>query len=121
MSPTIEFSVSDYAPLVECTPSQKSRNPRHLDLEAASTLFLLLTAIGEFRFYIGSNRASLINYGERYRSGERISLRLRRGDRQRGRQQALRQEAADAMEPEGRALVAANPDTDPRRLAPVDV
>lgn len=32
-----------------------------------------LTAIGEFQAYIASNRASLINYGERYRSGERIS------------------------------------------------
>lgn len=32
-----------------------------------------LTTIGEFRSYIGSHNASLINYGERYRSGERIS------------------------------------------------
>lgn len=32
-----------------------------------------LTAVGEFRSYIASNSASLINYGERYRSGERIS------------------------------------------------
>lgn len=32
-----------------------------------------LTAIGEFQTYIASNSASLINYGERYRSGERIS------------------------------------------------
>lgn len=32
-----------------------------------------LTAIGEFQAYIASNSASLINYGERYRSGERIS------------------------------------------------
>jgi hypothetical protein len=32
-----------------------------------------LTAIGEFRSYIASHRASLINYGECYRSGERIS------------------------------------------------
>lgn len=32
-----------------------------------------LTAIGEFQAYIASNTASLINYGERYRSGERIS------------------------------------------------
>jgi len=31
-----------------------------------------LTAIGEFQAYIASNSASLINYGERYRSGERI-------------------------------------------------
>lgn len=33
----------------------------------------LLTAIGEFQSYIAANNASLINYGERYRSGERIS------------------------------------------------
>lgn len=33
----------------------------------------LLTAIGEFQSYITANNASLINYGERYRSGERIS------------------------------------------------
>lgn len=32
-----------------------------------------LTAIGEFQSYIASNSASLINYGERYWSGERIS------------------------------------------------
>lgn len=32
-----------------------------------------LTAIGEFQAYIASNSASLINYGERYLSGERIS------------------------------------------------
>lgn len=32
-----------------------------------------LTAIGDFQAYIASNSASLINYGERYRSGERIS------------------------------------------------
>jgi hypothetical protein len=47
------------------------------DAEATETDYpnmrKLLTAIGEFRSYIGTNRASLINYGERYRSGERIS------------------------------------------------
>lgn len=32
-----------------------------------------LATIGDCQFYITSNRASLINYGERYRSGERIS------------------------------------------------
>jgi hypothetical protein len=31
------------------------------------------TAMREFQVYISSNEASLINYGERYRSGERIS------------------------------------------------
>lgn len=32
-----------------------------------------ITAAREFAVYIASNTASLINYGERYRSGERIS------------------------------------------------
>ena len=32
-----------------------------------------ITATREFAAYIASNTASLINYGERYRSGERIS------------------------------------------------
>lgn len=38
-----------------------------------SNMRKFLTAIGEFQAYIASNSASLINYGERYRSGERIS------------------------------------------------
>lgn len=33
----------------------------------------VLTAIGEFQAYIAFQQASLINYGESYRSGERIS------------------------------------------------
>ena len=32
-----------------------------------------VVAAREFRIYIGSNKGSLINYGERYRAGERIS------------------------------------------------
>lgn len=47
------------------------------DAEATETDYSnmrkFLTAIGEFRSYIGKNHASLINYGERYRFGERIS------------------------------------------------
>jgi hypothetical protein len=47
------------------------------DAEAVETDYpnmrKFLTAIGEFQAYITANRASLINYGERYRSGERIS------------------------------------------------
>ncbi|MER9217110.1 ISKra4 family transposase [Mesorhizobium sp. M0663] len=49
----------------------------HLDAEALETDYpkmrKFLTAIREFQAYIASNSASLINYGERYRSGERIS------------------------------------------------
>jgi hypothetical protein len=48
-----------------------------LDLEALKSRYPNLrkfrTAMREFRVYITSNEASLINYGERYRSGERIS------------------------------------------------
>jgi hypothetical protein len=48
-----------------------------IDAEALKTDYpnmrKFLTAIGEFQSYIASNSASLINYGERYRSGERIS------------------------------------------------
>ncbi len=49
----------------------------YCDAEAIETVYpnmrKFLTAIGEFRCYIAANDASLINYGERYRSGERIS------------------------------------------------
>ena len=48
-----------------------------LDLEALDSRYPNLrkfrTAMREFQVYIASNEASLINYGERYRSGERIS------------------------------------------------
>jgi hypothetical protein len=48
-----------------------------LDLEALDSLYPNLrkfrTATREFQVYIASNEASLINYGERYRSSERIS------------------------------------------------
>lgn len=48
-----------------------------LDLEALNTRYPNLrkfrTTMREFQVYIASNESSLINYGERYRSGERIS------------------------------------------------
>ncbi|MXQ10471.1 ISKra4 family transposase [Microvirga makkahensis] len=48
-----------------------------LDLEALDSCYpnlrKLRTTIRKFQLYITSNEASLINYGERYRSGERIS------------------------------------------------
>jgi len=44
------------------------------ELETAyPNLRKFITAAHEFATYIASNTASLINYGERYRSGERIS------------------------------------------------
>jgi hypothetical protein len=48
-----------------------------LDLEVLNTRYPNLrkfrAAMWEFQTYIASNESSLINYGERYRSGERIS------------------------------------------------
>jgi hypothetical protein len=48
-----------------------------LDLEALDSRYSNLrrfrTAMREFQVYIASNEASMINYGERYRSCERIS------------------------------------------------
>jgi hypothetical protein len=48
-----------------------------LDLEALNSRYPNLrkfrTAMREFQVYITSNESSLVNYGERYRSGERIS------------------------------------------------
>jgi hypothetical protein len=48
-----------------------------LDLEVLNTRYPNLrkfrAAMREFQVYIASNESSLINYGERYRSGERIS------------------------------------------------
>jgi hypothetical protein len=48
-----------------------------LDLMALDSRYPSLrkfrTAMREFQVYIASNGSSLINYGERYRSGERIS------------------------------------------------
>jgi hypothetical protein len=49
----------------------------NLDLEALDSRYPNLrkfrTAVREYQVYIASNEASLVNYGERYRSGERIS------------------------------------------------
>jgi hypothetical protein len=48
-----------------------------LELEAIDSRYPNLrkfrTTMREFQVYIASNEGSLINYGERYRSGERIS------------------------------------------------
>ena len=96
-----------------------------MDVDAVETdyphLRKLKTAVGEMVAYIRKNSRSLINYGERYRAGERISLGVRGGDRQRRHRQALRQEAADAVDPARRPPAAADPHEDPRRHAPGDL
>ena len=78
-------------------------------------------AAHEFAVYITSNAASLINYGERFRSGERISSCLGREHGQRCDQQALRQAPTDAVDQARRPSAAANPNADARWYAPVTV
>jgi hypothetical protein len=57
-------------------PVREESDGMQFDAEALETDYTnvrkFLTAIGEFQSYIASNGASLINYGERYRSVERI-------------------------------------------------
>ena len=92
-----------------------------LDLDALDSRYPKLrkfrTAMREFQVYIASNEASLINYGERYRSGERISSAFVEATVNAVDQQALCQEAADAMEPTRGSSAPADADQDPGRLA----
>ena len=78
-------------------------------------------AAQEFSVYIASNAASLINYGERYRAGERISSCLAESIGERRHQQALRQTSADAMDEARRTPAAADPNPRARRHAPVSL
>lgn len=59
-----------------------------------------LTAIGEFQSYIAANSASLINYGERYRSGERISSAFVEATVNAVISKRFAKKTADAMEPD---------------------
>jgi hypothetical protein len=68
-------------------------------------------AAHEFAVYIISNAASLINYGERFRAGERISSCLAESIVKRGDQQALRQASADAVDEARRAPATADPNS----------
>ena len=57
--------------------AREAINDLLIDLETLDSRYpnlrKLRTAMREFQVYIASNESSLINYGERYRSGERIS------------------------------------------------
>lgn len=58
-------------------PAREALDDLVLNLEALDSRYPNLrkfrTAMREFQVYITSNESSLVNYGERYRSGERIS------------------------------------------------
>ena len=58
----------------------------------------MLKYVRELETYIGNNAGSIVNYGERYRNGERISTGFVEVDDQPGDQQAHGQEAANAVD-----------------------
>ena len=78
-------------------------------------------AAQEFSVYIASNAGSLINYGERFRAGERISSCLAESTVNAVDQQALRQTSADAVDEARRAPAAADPNAGARWHAPASL
>src|SRR5262245_15638321 len=82
-----------------------------MDLESATfesqkeTTRKLLKAVEEFSTYIQRNRGFIPNYGERYRQNETISTGFVEFHRKPGRQQAVCQEAADAVDTAGAHLL----------------
>ena len=70
----------------------------------------LYRSVIEFDTYIRNNRDFIPNYGERYRRGRHDHHVIRGVNDQPGRQQALREETADAVDAERRS--SASPDTD---------
>jgi hypothetical protein len=71
-----------------------------LDEEVPASRKLAKT-VAEFHTYITANEDFIPNYGERYRYGEVISTAFVESTVKWGDQQALRQEAADALDEEG--------------------
>jgi len=80
-----------------------------------------LTAAREFAAYIASNTASLINYGERYRSGERISSAFVEATVNAVVSKRFAKKAADAMDPTRRASSFADPHQNARRNAAINL
>lgn len=81
-----------------------------LDQEVPASRKLAKT-VAEFHTYITANEDFIPNYGDRYRYGEVISTAFVESTVKWGDQQALRQEAADALDEEGRpsAVAGASP------------
>ncbi|ANT54804.1 hypothetical protein MEA186_24902 [Mesorhizobium amorphae CCNWGS0123] len=79
-----------------------------------------LKAAGEFRSQMAPNSASLINYGERYRSGERISSAFVEATVNAVIQQAVRQQQMQWSRI-GAHLLLQPPTQNPRRLPALDL
>ena len=73
----------------------------------------LLARLEEFIGHLEINQSFIVNYGDRYRHGERIHLELRRIGGQPGGQQALCEAAADGMAAGSRACPSTGEDGDP--------
>ena len=79
----------------------------------------LAKTVAEFHTYITANEDFIPNYGDRYRYGEVISTAFVDSTVKGGDQQALRQEAADALDEEGRpsSVAGASPGVERRPAA----
>jgi hypothetical protein len=78
-------------------------------------LLPLRVALWDLQAFLRANESHLVNYGERYRRGERISTAGNRIDGQPGHRPADRQETADALEPARRPPSATDPGGRARR------
>jgi hypothetical protein len=70
----------------------------------------LSKAVQEFGSYIDANQNFIPNYGDRYRHDEAISTAFVESTVNYGRQQTLREEAADALDATRRAPAATDAD-----------
>jgi hypothetical protein len=75
----------------------------------------LSVGLAEFETYIRNNRESIPNFGERYRQGETIQHGVRRINDQPGGEPAVREAAADALDPTGCAFASATADRGAKR------
>jgi hypothetical protein len=80
-----------------------------------------IAAAREFAIYIASNTTSLINFGERYRSGERISSAFVEATVNAVVSKRFAKKPADAMEPSRRTSSLADPHPDARRNSAIDL
>ena len=77
--------------------------------------------VHEFSVYIAANAGSLINYGERFRAGERISTAFVESTVDAVISKRFAKATADAMDTSRSAPVVANSHAHPRRNAPAHV
>ena len=102
-------AVDDIECLVDDVTAELEDNP------TSASLRKLAAALGEFATYIANNAGHIVNYGERFRAGERISTGFVEFCDQPNRGQALRQTSIDALDTSGCTPAASDPNTRPQQ------